>query len=176
MVKLFAVVMTACLMLPGAATAQAPYFETRDLQRAVDHLDVTDLHGTRWTAADLKGRIVLIDFWATWCAPCLAQIPELKRLRARYGDRFEVLAISLDSRTRRDLVSWLNRLDVTWPQVHDGRAFSSPAARPFGVAALPASLLVADGTIVAANLRGDALERAVAQLASLRRVQPLARR
>ena len=148
------------------AAAQTPYFETRDLQAAVDTLNVVDLQGKRWRAADLRGRIVLIDFWATWCAPCLAQIPELKRLRTTYGERFEVLSISMDSRSRRDLVSWLNRLDVSWPQVHDGRAFSSPAVKSFGVAALPASLLVVDGKIAAANLRGKALEKAVDYLTS----------
>jgi thiol-disulfide isomerase/thioredoxin len=153
--------MAVSLGLPTWATAQAPYFETRDLQGAVDALNLVDLHGKRWTAHDLKDRVVLIDFWATWCAPCLVQIPEFKRLRAKYGDRFEVLAISLDSRSRRDLVAWLNRQDVAWPQVHDGRAFSSPAARPFGVAALPASLLVVNGTIVGTNLRGEQLERAI---------------
>jgi thiol-disulfide isomerase/thioredoxin len=157
-----------CLGRVGSAPAQTPYFETRDLQRAVDGLHVVDLEGKRWTAADLEGRVVLIDFWATWCAPCLVQIPELKRLRARYGDRFEVLAISLDSRSRRDLVAWLNRQDIVWPQVHDGRAFSSPAARPFGVAALPASLLVVDGRIVAANLRGERLAHAIAEVLDAR--------
>ncbi|HUE88728.1 MAG TPA: TlpA disulfide reductase family protein [Vicinamibacterales bacterium] len=159
------IVMTAVLYFGFAplATAQAPYFETRDLQGAVDALNVVDLQDKRWTAADLKGRVVLIDFWATWCAPCLAQIPEFKRLRATYGEQFEVLAISLDSRSRRDLVAWLNRQDVAWPQVHDGRAFSSPAARPFGVAALPASLLVVDGRIAAKNLRGEGLSRAIAE-------------
>jgi thiol-disulfide isomerase/thioredoxin len=144
---------------PGAA--QAPYFEARDLQSVVNALDVVDLQGKRWTAADLKGRAILIDFWATWCAPCLTQIPEFKRLRTKYGEQFEVLAISLDGRSRRDLVAWLNRQDITWPQVHDGRAFSSPAARAFGVSALPASLLTVNGRIVASNVRGDALEHAL---------------
>ena len=166
-----------CLMRPLLATAfvvfsanavhaQAPYFERTDLQAAVDAIDVVDLHGRRWTAVDLRGRVVLLDFWATWCAPCLAQIPELKRLRAKFGGQFEVLAISLDSRTRRDLVSWLNGRAVNWPQVHDGRAFSSPAARRFGVAALPASLLVVDGRIAAYNLRGSELEQAIDYLTS----------
>lgn len=156
------------LLLPHSSLAQEPYFEGRDLQAAVDNLDVTDLHGKRWTAAGLQQRVVLIDFWATWCAPCLAQIPELKRLRAKYGDRFEVLAISLDSRTRRDLIAWLNQRGVDWPMAHDGRAFSSPMAVAFGVNALPASLLVMNGRIAAANLRGRELEQAIDHLTSTR--------
>jgi thiol-disulfide isomerase/thioredoxin len=148
------------------AHAQAPFFEGQDLQAAVNQMEVTDLDGRRWTAADLKGRIVLIDFWATWCAPCLTQIPELKRMRAKFADRFEVLAISVDSRTRRDLIAWLNQREVDWPQVHDGRAFSSPVVRRFGVVALPASVLLVDGRIAAFNLRGRALEEAVAYLTS----------
>lgn len=159
-------VFAVALALTAPAGAQAPYFAAQDLQAAVDALDVVDLDGRRWRAADLADRVVLIDFWATWCAPCLAQIPELKRLRARYGPAFEVLAISVDSRSRRDVVAWLNRQRVGWPQVHDSRAFSSPAVVPFGVEAIPASLLVARGRIVAFNLRGDALERAVAHFTS----------
>lgn len=151
---------------PAAASGQEPYFTTRDLQTAVDRLNVIDLDGRRWTSADLRGRLVLIDFWATWCAPCLAQIPELKRLRATYGERFEVLGISLDARDRRDVITWLNRQGVAWPQVHDGRAFSGPAVRRFGVQALPASLLVLNGRVVATNLRGEELERAVDYLTS----------
>jgi thiol-disulfide isomerase/thioredoxin len=156
------------LLLPQSSTAQEPYFEGRDLQAAVDNLDVIDLHGRRWTAAGLRERVVLIDFWATWCAPCLTQIPELIRLRPKYGDRFEVLAISLDSRPRRDLISWLNQRGVDWPMVHDGRAFSSPTAVAFGVNALPASLLVTNGRIAAVNLRGRELEQAIDHLISTR--------
>lgn len=155
------------LVLASPSAAQSPSFGVRDaaeLQAAVDALEVVDLQGRRWTAADLRDRIVLIDFWATWCAPCLAQIPELKRLRDRHGRRFEVLAISLDARSRRDLIAWLNRQGITWPQVHDGRAFSSPVARGFRVTAVPASVLVVDGRIAALNLRGDALQKTVERL------------
>jgi thiol-disulfide isomerase/thioredoxin len=159
---------TVFVLAPLTASGDSRYFEARDLQNVVDTLDVVDLQGRRWTAADLSGRVVLIDFWASWCAPCLAQIPEFKRLRQKHGDEFEILAISLDSLARRDLVSWLNRQGVTWPQVHDGRAFSSPAVRPFGVKALPASLLVVDGKIAAENLRGQQLEQAVDHLISTR--------
>jgi thiol-disulfide isomerase/thioredoxin len=168
---LFSLVVAFLIVAPRAFT-QSLYFDQRDLQSAVDSLDILDLQGRRWTAAELSGRIVLIDFWATWCAPCLGQIPELKRLRQKHGDQFEILAISLDSVARREMVVWLNRQGVTWPQVHDGRAFNSPAVRPFGVRALPASLLIADGKIAAENLRGRQLEEAVDYLISTRAASP----
>jgi thiol-disulfide isomerase/thioredoxin len=157
------------ICFPGrtAAAAQSATFSRADLQAVVDTLDVVDVQGRRWTAADLVSRVILIDFWASWCAPCLAQVPQFKRLRAEYGPAgFEVLAISLDSTTRRDFVAWLNRQAVSWPQVHDGRGFSSPAARRFGVRALPASLLVVNARIVARDLRGPELDRAIAHFVS----------
>jgi thiol-disulfide isomerase/thioredoxin len=92
-----AAAMAVCLGLPLWATAQAPYFETRDLQGAVDALNVVDLHGKRWTAHDLKDRVVLIDFWATWCAPCERQVPVLNAFHDKYGDRIPVLGIAVDA-------------------------------------------------------------------------------
>lgn len=159
-------VVLALTFTATSATAQLPYFARADLQRAVAELDAVDLEGRRWTGAELKGRVVLIEFWATWCAPCLSQIPLLRKLRAQYGpERFEVLGVSLNSSGRRDFVAWVNRQGVAWPQVHDGRAFNGRVARTFGVGALPASVLIDQrGRVVAANLRDAALEGAVAAL------------
>jgi thiol-disulfide isomerase/thioredoxin len=155
-----------CAVVVAAAEAQAPYFSRSDLQGAVDAFDATDLDGRRWTSDALQGRVVLIDFWASWCAPCLEQMPHLRRLRETHGsDKFEIVAVSLDRSNRREIVSWIQRQRLDWPQIHDGRAFNGSTARLFGVSALPASLLLnRDGMVVAANLRGPALERALAQL------------
>ena len=165
--KVLAVVaLIAALLAP--VSAQTPYFSRGDLQSAIAELDATDLDGRRWNVSTLRGRVVLIEFWASWCAPCLQQIPMLRDLRDTYGpDQFEIVAVSLNSSPRRDLVSWINRQGLEWPQIHDGRAFNSPTARLFGVNALPASILLnRHGEIVAANLRGAALKRAVDALAS----------
>lgn len=150
-------------VLVSPLAAQTAYFSRGDLQAAVDAIDTTDLSGRRWTIDSLRGRIVLLDFWASWCAPCLEQIPHLRQLRDRHGsDRFEIVAISLDRADRRQLVSWIHRQRLDWPQIHDGRAFNGSTARLFGVNALPASLLLnRDGVVVAANLRGAALERVI---------------
>ena len=161
-------VLVAALLAP--ASAQTPYFSRGDLQRAVAELDATDLNGGRWNASTLSGRVVLIEFWASWCAPCLQEIPGLRELRAAHGpEQFEIVAVSLNSSGRRDLTAWINRQGLEWPQIHEGRAFNSPTARLFGVNALPASILLDQrGRIVAANLRGAALKRAVDALVAAR--------
>jgi thiol-disulfide isomerase/thioredoxin len=158
-----ALVAALVILLAPIASGQSLYFSRPDLQAAVHELDAIGLDGQRWNFDALKGRVVLLEFWATWCAPCLQQIPLLRDLRRRHGsERFEIVGISLNSSSHRDLIAWMNRQRVQWPQLHDGRAFSSPVARAFGVEALPASILLdQQGRIVAANLRDAALERAV---------------
>lgn len=159
----FAAVVTALALVAEPASAQSPYFSRADLQGAVAEFDAVDLEGRRWSGEELKGRVVLLEFWATWCAPCLSQIPLLRELRAQHGpERFEVLGVSLNSSQRRDFIAWVNRQRVSWPQIHDGRAFNGRVARTFGVRALPASVLIdRRGRVVAANLRDQALTRAV---------------
>jgi thiol-disulfide isomerase/thioredoxin len=158
--------LAACALvtvLAAPVAAQTRYFSRGDLQSAIAELDATDLQGRRWNASTLAGRVVLIEFWASWCAPCLAEIPLLRTLRAAHGpERFEVLAVSLNSSDRRSLIAWVNRQGLDWPQIHEGRAFNGPTARMFGVRALPASILLDErGRVAAVNLRGTALKRAI---------------
>jgi len=126
-------------------------------------LDVTDMQGTRWTADRLRGRVTLIDVWATWCAPCLTELPYLKRARARHSrDDFEVLGVSIDVSDRRTFVSWASRHGVAWPQIFDGRGRSGPAARQLQVVGVPTSFLVdRHGRVLAMNLRGERLLAAI---------------
>lgn len=158
----------AIAVAPALAAASGDGSDDRleQLTRVFASLDVRDMDGRRWTRVDLAGRVVVLDFWATWCAPCLAEIPHLRRLQADFGaDRVQVLGVSLDASDRRTLVSWLNRQRVSWPQVWDGRAYDGTLAERFGVASLPTSVLVGpDGRVRALNLRGDRLRAAVAAL------------
>jgi thiol-disulfide isomerase/thioredoxin len=126
-------------------------------------LKLVALDGSVWTADQLKGRVTLIDFWATWCAPCLADLPLLKQARARYTrDEFEVVGVSFDVSDRRSFISWINRQGVVWPQVFEGRGARSVAARQFQVDAVPSTFLFgADGRLVAKNLRGRQLLAAI---------------
>jgi thiol-disulfide isomerase/thioredoxin len=150
---------------PSAADV-ASAARLQQLTQAFASLDVRDLNGRRWNAPSLRGRVVLVDFWATWCAPCLADIPWLRRAQQRFGpDRLAILGVSLDVGDRRTLTAWLNRNRVDWPQIWDHRGYDGDLARKFGVAALPQSLLVdASGRVVATNLRGERLVAAIAAL------------
>jgi len=133
--------------------------------QALDYLPLRTLDGREIRLSDLRGRVVLLDVWATWCAPCLADLPLLRQLQARHGDRLAVVGVSLDRMPRRDFISWLRRHDVGWPQHYDGRGYASPVARQLGVEALPATVVfAADGTIAARNLRGEALAALIARL------------
>lgn len=158
----------ACaLMLSTVALAGDGAPARRDASRerltsAFALLDARDLQGTRWTAASLRGRIVVLDFWATWCAPCLAELPWLRRIQARHGDRVVVLGVNLDVSDRRTLTGWLRRQGVEWPQLHDGRGYNGDLARQFEVTSLPTSVLIdREGRVQALNLRGERLIAAI---------------
>lgn len=129
----------------------------------IQALELQDMAGRTWTAESLRGRVTLIDVWATWCAPCLSELPYLKRARAAYSrETFEIIGVSIDVSDRRRFVSWINRHGVTWPQVFDGRGRNGPAARQLGVIGVPTSFLMdRNGRVVAMNLRGERLLAAI---------------
>jgi thiol-disulfide isomerase/thioredoxin len=158
-------------LLPRSAAAHAQERQRDDdrLRRAargLAALDAQDLDGRRWTAKSFQGRVVVLDFWATWCAPCLTEIPWLRRARERFGpDRLEILGVNLDVTDRRTLRAWLNRNRIDWPQVWDDRGYDGRVASEFGVVALPTSILIdAQGIVVAVNLRGEHLLSAIERL------------
>lgn len=153
----------ACWPAPITAQGQPGELDPEGL-RTVD--------GRTLTSDDVRGKVVLLDFWATWCAPCLEELPRLRRLHdARAADGLAIVGISLDVTDRRGFVSWLRRNGVTWPQVHDGRGYNGPLALKYGIEQLPATVLFdRDGRVAARDLRGERLEAAVdALLAGVRR-------
>jgi thiol-disulfide isomerase/thioredoxin len=133
------------------------------LTRAFAELDVRDMDGRRWTAASLRGRVVVLDFWATWCAPCWQEIPWLQKIhKASDPGRVQVIGVTLDVTDRRSLISWMNRRRVDWPQIRESNGYEGVLAEQFGVASLPTTVLVGpDGRALALNLRGARLVAAV---------------
>lgn len=154
------VVMTALLLAVAAHPLPLQDRSRAQLQEAVDRFEAEAVDGRTLSVRDLRGRVVLLEFWATWCAPCLDDVPWLRNARARYPDRFEIIGISLDVADRAALTSWLRRQDVSWPQVHDRRGWSSPVIAPFGFDRIPFNILVAaDGRVVGTDVRGERLLR-----------------
>ncbi len=151
---------------PAPARADRPEFPASQGARLADvwaDLAARDLDGRVWTAADFQGRVVLLEFWATWCAPCLADFPHLERARAGYGDRdLVILAISLDRSGRDDLRSFRRRQAMTWPVLFDGLGAAGAVARRFQVEYPPRSLLFdRRGRLVALDARGHTLDAAL---------------
>ncbi len=147
-----------------AAAALAPPVTAESAQRL--HEPIADLDGRVWTESDLEGRWVLLDFWATWCTPCRAEVPHLKDLSRRFADHdLIVLGVSVDRKERRGVLRFLRRLGVDWPQFHDGRGFDGDLVRRYSVESVPASVLLdPSGRTVARNLRGQVLVTAVESL------------
>lgn len=137
------------LAMPGVGDAMAIKF--------------TSTEGNEIDLTQMKDKVVLVDFWATWCGPCVAEMPHVISTYEKYKDAgFEVVGISLDSE-KSALDAFVAENKMTWPQYFDGKGWENDIAREFGITGIPATFLIGkDGKIVASNLRGDALEKAVA--------------
>jgi thiol-disulfide isomerase/thioredoxin len=113
----------------------------------------------------LKGKYVLVDFWASWCAPCKEEIPKLKEIYKRYKNKnFEILSVSLDN----EKAAWLTGIakeDMPWLHVSDLEGFSSASARTYLITAIPATFLIGpDGKIIDRDFRANELSERLKKL------------
>lgn len=129
----------------------------------VPDFTVKDASGKEYSLAQLSEgkKYILIDFWASWCAPCRREIPNLKNLYAKYGSKgFQIISISRD-KNAEDWKKAIEDEQLAWPNFLD----ESNIAKLYKVRAIPTMYLVdADGRIVAENVRGEALAEKVAEL------------
>ena len=127
---------------------------------------MSDPDGNTRRLSDLRGKVVLIDFWASWCGPCRRENPNVVKLYQKYHDQgFEIFSVSLD----KDGNAWRNTIKadgLTWPNhVSDLQYWQSAAGRLYGISAIPATVLVdREGKIIARNLRGADLDRKLKEI------------
>lgn len=153
---------------------------------AMPEVEFTGLDGRRVRLSDLRGRVVLIDFWATWCGPCKEEIPNLKKVYAAYHDKgFEVLGIALENaglrpgdtpeqtaakleKARRVLADFVAANGMPWPQQFDGKHWKNDVSTRFGIGGIPAMFLIDQaGKVAATDVRGPKLESEVKRLLGL---------
>ncbi len=123
-------------------------------------IEMPDPNGQMIKLSSLRGKYVLVDFWAKWCGPCRRENPNVVKAYNKYKDKgFEVFGVSLD-RNKEDWIQAIQEDGLTWTQVSDLKYFDSQAANDYNITAIPFSILLdPQGKIIAKNLRGAALDK-----------------
>lgn len=133
---------------------------TADLKTKPLDLKFTAVDGRDVDLSKMQGKVVLIDFWATWCGPCVAELPNvLKAYKDLHPKGFEIVGISLDS-DKAKLESFVKERGMEWPQFFDGLGWKNEISSKYGINSIPAMWLVnKKGMVVSTNARGGLEEK-----------------
>jgi peroxiredoxin len=138
-------------------------------QEGIEAQDFTqpDIDGKMLKLSDYRGKYVLVDFWASWCAPCRRENPNLVKVYEQYKSKgFEILGVSLDKAA--DKAKWMKAIaddKLTWKQVGDLKGWENDAAAKYEVKAIPMNFLIdPSGKIIAKELRGAALDAKIKEI------------
>ena len=132
--------------------------------KVVPDFSATDLDGKPISLQQYRGKVILLDFWAVWCGPCISEMPNVKRVYNSYKDQgFDIIGVSLDTDKTR-LHNYLKKNDIPWRQIFSGQKWKSPLARKYHIHSIPAPWLIArDGTLISRKARGAKLEQLVVE-------------
>jgi thiol-disulfide isomerase/thioredoxin len=123
-------------------------------------ITMADTSGTLVKLSDYKGKVVMVDFWASWCGPCRKENPNVVKAYKKYHDKgFEIIGVSLDT----DKKAWLKAVNadgLTWTHISDLKGWKSAPVQEFGITGVPTSFIVdKDGKVIAKDLRGEDLDK-----------------
>jgi thiol-disulfide isomerase/thioredoxin len=146
----------------------AEYIETLkkvDIGQPFTEIALPDTTGQIQKLSDLKGNLIMVDFWASWCGPCRRENPFVVSLYQEYQDKnFKIFGVSLDENKQK----WEKAIvddQLTWYHVSDLKGWESAAGKDYGVRAIPHTVLInQDGIIIAKNLRGEDLRKKITEL------------
>ena len=111
-----------------------------------------DLNGQQVSLSDHRGKVVLVNIWATWCAPCRQEMPSMQKLYEKFrGENFEILAVSVDSTGRDAVASFMRKLNLTFPALLDPKGAIGPL---YGATGVPESIIIDDEGIVVQKIIG----------------------
>lgn len=132
---------------------------------AAPEIAENDRSGNLVALSEAKGKVTLIDFWASWCGPCLRQVPDLKEAYGLYNEKgFEIFGVSVDSKGEKWEAS-IDKYEMPWPNVSNLKGWGSEAAASYNVTFIPFNVLLDEnGTIIAKNLHSKELQGKLAEL------------
>jgi peroxiredoxin len=148
-------------------TKLAQYKNVVTVGQAAPEISLNNPEGKAVSLSSLRGKYVLIDFWASWCGPCRQENPNVVRMYNKFkGKNFEIFGVSLDKSKEK----WLEAIQkdaLSWVHVSDLQYWQSAGAQAYGVQSIPATFLIdPTGKVIAKNLRGQALETKLTEILS----------
>ena len=151
-----------------AEAAKARLLKAQMIGQPID-LQFTAVDGSFVDLKALRGKIVLVDFWASWCPDCIREMPAVRQTYQKYKDKgFAILGISLD-KDEQALSNFVARKLIPWPQYFDGQGWGNEFAIKYGVRAIPERWLINQrGEVVSTDISAEQLEQRIEQLMSSR--------